>query len=101
MAVIDEDAGARFHPGFTGRVLAPRIMPGDDRARDAGAGSHGINVAGLVLASGPNGRGVAPKALLLPLAVPQLGVSVGTHAEARALRSAADNGADIICCAWA
>jgi len=101
VAVIDEDASARFHPEFTGRVIAAHDELGDDDSRKARSGSHGTNVAGLVLGSGPNVTGVAPAAVLLPVAVPEIGIRVGTHAEAHAMRFAADNGADVICCAWA
>jgi subtilisin family serine protease len=77
-------------------------MSGNDGAPGVGAGSHGINVAGLVLGAGPPVTGVAPKALLLPASVPELRARVGSQVEARTLRVvAADHGADIICCAWA
>jgi hypothetical protein len=101
VAVIDEDANSQFHPEFTGRlVVAPAVFR-DGCARDGQSGPHGINVAGLVLASGAHVTGVAPEALLMPVAVPELGVSVGSQAEAYAFRVAADHGADVICCAWA
>jgi subtilisin family serine protease len=45
--------------------------------------------------------GLAPAARLLPVAVPALATVVGSREEAVALRWAADQGADVICCAWA
>jgi subtilisin family serine protease len=101
VAVIDEDASARSHPEFTARVVAAQTVFGNEGARDVGSGPHGINVAGLVLASGPHVTGVAPAAMLLPMAVPELGVALGSHAESHAFRLAADHGADVVCCAWA
>ncbi|HEX5073186.1 MAG TPA: S8 family serine peptidase [Gemmatimonadaceae bacterium] len=101
VAVIDEDATAQFHPEFGRRVRAVRDPSGDGTSHTDRSGTHGINVAGLVLASGPNVMGLAPAAVLLPLAVLEIRVRTGTRAEAHALQLAANSGADVICCAWA
>src|SRR5207249_3670931 len=64
--------------------------------------THGTKVAGLALANGPYITGVAPDALLLPVSVPTLGITIDDDpAEADALRWAADHDAHVICCAWA
>jgi subtilisin family serine protease len=57
-------------------------------------------VAGLALAGGREVTGVAPRALLLPVPIPALSDATGDPSEAAGLRWAADNGADVICCAW-
>jgi subtilisin family serine protease len=62
--------------------------------------THGTKVAGLALANDRHVTGIAPDALLLPVSIPTLGEG-SNHAEADALRWAADAGADVICCAWA
>jgi subtilisin family serine protease len=100
VAIVDEDASARSHPAFTGRVMAPVVF-GDGGPHDARRRAHSILVAGLALGAGPPVTGVAPAAHLLPVVVPALGTVVGTREEAESLRWAADQGADVICCAWA
>ena len=101
VAIIDEDASARHHPAFIGRVIAPGVAFGDGEARDVRTRTHSIKVAGLALGAGPPVTGLAPAAWLLPLAVPALGTVVGSREEAESLRWAADQGAHVICCAWA
>lgn len=99
IAIVDEEASARYHPEFSGRVAAPGITFGDTRGGRTHA--HSIKVAGLALGGGPNVTGIAPAACLLPIGVPALSAVVGSTEEAESLRWAADQGADIICCAWA
>lgn len=99
VAVVDEGVDEQ-HPEFAGRVIAgyrPWTLgrPSDVRR------SHGTKVAGVILAGGRAVTGIAPRALLLPVAVPALSDKVGDPSEAEALRWAADRGADVICCAWA
>ena len=101
VAIIDEDASARHHPAFTGRVIATGVVFDDGGPRDARTRAHSILVAGLALGSGPPVTGLAPAAHLLPVVVPALGTVVGTREEAESFRWAADQGADVICCAWA
>jgi subtilisin family serine protease len=99
VAIVDEGTDEQ-HPEFAGRVIAgyPPRTPG--RSHD-GRRSHGTNVAGVILAGGQAVTGIAPRAFLLPVAVPTLSAKVGDPSEADGLRWAADHGADVICCAWA
>jgi len=101
VAIVDEDASACYHPAFTGRVISTGVVFGDGGARDARRRAHSILVAGLALGSGPPVTGLAPAAHLLPVVVPALSTVVGSREEAESLRWAADQGADVICCAWA
>ncbi|HTK55115.1 MAG TPA: S8 family serine peptidase [Gemmatimonadaceae bacterium] len=101
VAIIDEDASARYHPAFAGRVIAPGVAFGDGQTRDARMRAHSIKVAGLALGDGPPVTGIAPAAHLLPVVVPELGTVVGSREEAQAFRWGANHGADVICCAWA
>lgn len=98
VAVVDADVDVAGHPAFDGRVR-PGNLPRRRALRVRHA--HGAKVAGLVLAGGPEARGIAPEALLLPVSVPSLAAMTGDPGEAEALRWAADRGADVICCAWA
>jgi subtilisin family serine protease len=101
VAIVDEDTSARYHPAFTGRVIAPGATFGDGGARNARARTHSIKVAGLAVGAGPPVTGLAPASHLLPVVVPALSTVVGSREEAESLRWAADQGADVICCAWA
>jgi len=101
VAIVDEDATACYHPAFSGRVITTGVVFGDGGARDARTRGHSIQVAGLALGSGPPVTGLAPAAHLLPVVVPALSTVVGSREEADSLRWAADQGADVICCAWA
>jgi len=101
IAVVDEDVDVDDHAEFEGRVL-----PGY-RATIAGGVDgpnvrrpHGVKVAGLAMAGGREMTGIAPAALLMPIAVPALSTTIGHPTEAAGLRWASDHGADIICCAW-
>ena len=99
VAIVDEGIDEQ-HPEFAGRVIAgypPRTL---GRSRDVRR-SHGTNVAGVILAGGQAVTGIAPRAFLLPVAVPALSTKIGDPSEADGLRWAADHGADVICCAWA
>src|SRR5688572_14075855 len=101
VAILDEDVDVECHAAFIGRVL-PAYAPLQANARDgASRRAHGVKVAGLALASGRELTGLAPEALLLPVAVPTLRRPSDVSPEANALRWAADHGADVICCAWA
>ena len=100
VAIVDDDVDER-HPEFVGRVIPGyRATSDGDVARDVRR-RHGTKVAGLVLAGGRQVTGIAPDALLMPIAVPALSAEVGHSTEADGLRWAADQGADVICCAWA
>lgn len=99
VAVVDEGIDEQ-HPEFAGRVIAgypPRTLGRSSDVRRP----HGTNVAGVILAGGRAVTGIAPRALLLPVAVPALSTTIGDPSEAQGLRWAADHGADIVCCAWA
>lgn len=98
VAVVDEGVSVGNHPEFDGRVLAG-WSPGGHSA--AGWHPHGAKVAGLAVGRGKHVTGMAPEALLLPVNVPALAHCVGDVSEAHAIRWAAENGADVICCAWA
>jgi subtilisin family serine protease len=100
VAVIDEDARACDHPEFNARVIATAVVFPSGPVAGRAHRNHATKVAGLAVAGGVEMTGVAPEALLLPIAVPALTTAVGDPAEADALRWAADHGADIICCAW-
>lgn len=95
VAVVDEHVDVASHPDFAGRVLAE--YPGAGTRRRP----HGAKVAGLIAADGDTFTGVAPEASILPVSVPTLGADSGSRDVARAMRWAAENGADVICCAWA
>ena len=97
VAIVDEGIDDQ-HPEFAGRVIAG--YPPLGRSRDVRR-SHGTNVAGVILAGGQAVTGIAPRAFLLPVAVPALSTKIGDPSEADGLRWAADHGADVICCAWA
>jgi subtilisin family serine protease len=101
VAVVDEDASARYHPEFNGRVSAAGALFAGEAADSRILRLHGTKVAGLAVASGPHVTGLAPAAFLLPVAVPALSTTTGSIHEADALRWAADHAADVICCAWA
>ena len=98
IAIVDEQVDIERHPDFAGRVLPGYTTPslGTPPRRP-----HGAKVAGLAAARGESFTGVAPDAFVLPVSVPTLGSGPRTTAPAAALRWAADNGADVICCAWA
>ena len=75
----------------------------DNEPFNAGAHPHGTHVAGIVAAEAGNGvgvAGVAPDALIMDLNVGRITASgepaISTSSLARAVRYAADNGADII-----
>jgi subtilisin family serine protease len=101
VAVVDEGASVRYHPEFSGRVSTAGAPVPAETTDDRISRPHGVKVAGLALAGGPHVTGLAPEAVLLPVAVPALSTTTGSRHEADALRWAADHGADVICCAWA
>ena len=100
IAVVDDAVDTR-HSEFAGRVVgqwdaatrAPSSLP-------RGWQPHGTKVAGLALAGGIEVTGVAPTAQLLAARVPALSHRLGDPTEAAAIRWAAEQGADVICCAW-
>lgn len=100
IGIVDDAVDTR-HPEFEGRVArqwdASRRVPS---SVPQGWEPHGTKVAGLALAGGASVTGVAPKAHLLGVRVPALSTHVGDSTEADGIRWAAENGADIICCAW-
>ena len=101
IAVVDEGVDVDDHPEFVGRVLPPYRGPGaPDRWRQRVRRPHGVKVAGVALAGGREVTGMAPRALLLPVAIPALSATTGDPSEAAGLRWAANQGADVICCAW-
>lgn len=100
VAVIDQQIDTR-HPEFDGRVLAGRdFASGSGLNVGQGWEPHGTKCAGLALAGGIRVTGVAPEARLLPVKVPALAGGVGDPTESEAIRWAAQNGADVICCAF-
>ncbi len=95
------DLAANLRRGAAGEVLGWNFVKGDpDPADDHW---HGTYCAGLVGAAGNNGIGMAGvnwQVSLLPVkAFNAAGVGTSTHAAA-AIRFAADQGADVILCAW-
>ncbi|WP_305852263.1 S8 family serine peptidase [Blastococcus sp. PRF04-17] len=69
---------------------------------NAGMGSHGTGVSGVVAARAGNGigvAGVAPQARIMPLVIGG-GGSVDVNLGAQAIRYAVDNGADVINASW-
>ena len=96
VAVIDSgiDGG---HPEFAGRIARARSFVGGNPRRDVHG--HGTFVSGLIAASLNNGEGIAgmafPAQLLVAKVVRSDGV-VPLEAEARAIRWAVDNRAQVI-----
>jgi hypothetical protein len=96
VAVIDSgiDAG---HPEFRGRIAEHKSFVGGTALRDVHG--HGTFVSGLLAASLNNGQGIAgmafPAQLLVAKVVRSDGV-VPLEAEARAIRWAVDNHAQVI-----
>jgi subtilisin family serine protease len=101
IAVVDDAVDTR-HPEFAGRVASAWDVS-DDNASSLPRGwqPHGTKVAGLALAAGIHVSGLAPAARLMGVRVPALTIATGDPTEARAIRWAAEHGADVICCAWA
>jgi subtilisin family serine protease len=100
IAVVDDAVDTR-HREFAGRVAGQwDAATGIPSSIPNGWEPHGTKVAGLALAGGESVRGVSPGALLLGVRVPSLSTNVGDLTEAEGIRWAADNGADVICCAW-
>lgn len=99
LAVVDARVDVRGHPEFADRWVAG--CGDNQQAMDRPSATHGAKVAGLALADGRYVTGIAPQAVVLPIAVPTLATTVGHSSETEAIRWAADHGADIICCAWA
>src|SRR5215207_6273273 len=100
IAVVDEGVDVDQHPEFQGRVALAYDARSNAGTGDGVRRSHGTKVAGLALGGGPHVVGLAPEATLVPAGVPALSTAVGDPSEADGLRWAADNGADVICCAW-
>jgi subtilisin family serine protease len=100
IAVVDDAVDTR-HTEFAGRVAgAWDAASASPSSLPKGWQPHGTKVAGLALAGGPTVIGMAPTARLLAVRVPALASATGDRTEADAIRWAADNGADVICCAW-
>jgi subtilisin family serine protease len=102
IAVLDDgfDLG---HPEFAaaGKIVAPRDFSSsmiDDDPSPGDRDNHGTCCAGVACADGRDGAsGVAPKARLLPIRMPE---ALGSQGEGAAFRWAADHGADVISCSW-
>jgi len=100
VAVVDDAVDTR-HAEFAGRVTGEwDAVTGAHSALPQGWQPHGTKVAGLALAGGIEVTGVAPTAQLLAVRVSALSRALGDPTEAAAIRWAAENGADVICCAW-
>jgi subtilisin family serine protease len=101
IAIIDDGVDIA-HPEFNtaGKIVAPfdaTLNTTDPNPKSAGE-RHGTACAGVACADGRNGAsGVAPRARLMPI---RLSSGLGSVAEGRAFKHAADNGADIISCSW-
>jgi subtilisin family serine protease len=96
VAVIDSGVDAT-HPDLAGRILdAETFVGGNPRSDSLG---HGTFVAGLIGAGVDNGVGIAglaPSARLLIAKVVTKSRSIPVEAEAKAIRWAVDNGAQVI-----
>jgi subtilisin family serine protease len=95
VAIIDSgiDLG---HPEFTGRIAEAESFVGNDVTDRDG---HGTFVAGLIAAALDNGQGIAGIAFPAQLLIAKVVRSDGTIspvAEAKAIRWAADRGAQVI-----
>jgi subtilisin family serine protease len=100
IAVVDDAVDTR-HSEFAGRVIGEwDASSGAPSSRPSGWQPHGTKVAGLALAGGISVTGVAPAALLLGVRVSALTTHLGDLTEAAGIRWAAEQGADVICCAW-
>jgi subtilisin family serine protease len=100
IAVVDDAVDTR-HTEFAGRVIGEwDAATGAPSSRPTGWQPHGTKVAGLALAGGISVTGVAPTALLLAARVSALTTKLGDPTEAAGIRWAAEQGADVICCAW-
>ncbi|MEM9828891.1 MAG: S8 family serine peptidase, partial [Planctomycetota bacterium] len=103
IAVIDDGFDIE-HPELSGpgKIVAPydaMSRTNDPRPRDHFfADDHGTACAGVACAAGVDGAaGVAPDAKLMPI---RLAANLGSMAEARAFKWAADNGAAVLSCSW-
>jgi subtilisin family serine protease len=105
IAIVDDGVDID-HVEFStpGKIVAPLdAMSGtnDPRPRDSYPqypDNHGTACAGVACASGIDGAvGVAPDARLMPI---RLAANLGSMAEAKAFKWAADHGADVISCSW-
>jgi len=100
IAVVDDAVDTR-HSEFAGRVAGEwDAATGEHSSLPQGWQPHGTKVAGLALAGGIEVTGVAPTARLLAVRVSALTNRLGDPSEAAGIRWAAENGADVICCAW-
>jgi subtilisin family serine protease len=100
IAVVDDAIDTR-HGEFAGRVAGEwDAASGVASSIPKGWQPHGTKVAGLARGGGDRVTGIAPTALLLGVRVPALSTHVGDQTEADGIRWAAENGADVICCAW-
>ena len=98
IAVLDDGVDTD-HEEFKGKVVHPRdtITNVDDARPKHPAEQHGTACAGVACAAGKHkAAGVAPSAKLMPI---RLG-GIGSIAEAKAFKWAADHGADVISCSW-
>ena len=96
VAVIDSgiDGG---HPEFAGRIAAARSFVGGSPLVDRKG--HGTAVAGEIAAALDNGRGIAGAGISTELLVAKVvgpAGQISLEAEARAIRWAVDNGAQVV-----
>lgn len=96
VAVIDSgiDAG---HPELAGKIVAAKSFVGGSARQDEQG--HGTFVAGLIAAAVNNAEGIAglaPSAELLVAKVVTADRNISVEAEAKAIRWAVDNGAQVI-----
>ena len=98
VAVVDSGVDAT-HPDLTGNVAEGRDFVGETGGR-VDRNGHGTGVAALIAAhghgSGDGVLGLAPRATILPLRVSDERGRYSSADAARAVRWAADHGADVI-----
>lgn len=96
VAVIDTGVDAT-HPDLRGRVLEGYDFSGADTGATSDVVGHGTHVASIIAAGGTAMAGVAPDAKIMPLKVFADSASrFSMDGYIRAIRYAADNGADVI-----
>ncbi|HEY6194996.1 MAG TPA: S8 family serine peptidase, partial [Candidatus Eisenbacteria bacterium] len=98
------DAGVDItHPEFAGRLVTGYdATDGSNNSQPNAAESHGTACAGLALAAGNNGSGVAGvawTAKLMPVRVSSNGITTDTQL-ADGILTAAFRGASVVSCSW-
>lgn len=96
VAVIDTGVDAT-HPDLRGRVLDGYDFSGAETGATSDVVGHGTHVASIVAGGGAGMAGVAPDAKIMPLKVFSDSASgFSMEGYLRAIKYAADNGADVI-----